>query len=114
AIYSLRDGQLAPKGPGYRWHVETLPEGARLEGTISLDEYPFGPRAQALAFHERREWLAEWPRHCRAFAWALAEAEARFYADAGPRSVRDFYERLGERIERAGPDEAVVQLGWGT
>ena len=113
-IYSLRGDRLESKGPEYTWCVEALPAGTRLGGTIVLDEYLFGPSTTDLPFNTWREWLAEFPAHCRAFAGDLAAYEAWFYGQFGPPEAREFCRRLGERIAAAGPDELYLQLGWGT
>ena len=113
AVYSLRGTRLEPKGAGHRWWVETLPTGARLSADVSLEEYLFGPRAQALSFNQRRAVLAELPRRAAAFAAALAAHEARFYAAAGQPALAAFARQLQQRAEQAAPDEGLLQIGWG-
>jgi CRISPR-associated protein Csm5 len=114
AIYSLRGNHLASKGPGYRWHVESLPVGTRLAGSVSLDEHLLGLPAASRSFGSRRDWLADLPRHCVAFATELARREAAFYREWGPPAPLDFYRRLLDRAERAERAEGLIQLGWGT
>jgi CRISPR-associated protein Csm5 len=114
-IYSLRNGRLVLRGPGNRWLVETLPQGTRLRLEIELDLGLFrsgeaglpGERAGSLQ-------LQGLLRACREFARALAQAEARFFRQAGPPSLAQFYDELLRRIEQAGLEEAYLQLGWGT
>lgn len=117
AVYSLRGDQLVPKGPGYRWAVETLPAGTRLQGSITLDEYLFSPPAQELPFSQQRRRLAELPRAARGFVRELARRESRFFSEHGQPRVGQFYHRLLERIEEMEQrrlEVGFLQLGWGT
>lgn len=113
AVYSVRGGRLEPKGEAYRWRVETLPAGARLVGSVSLDEHLFSPHARELSFNHERQWLAELPDHCLDFAWELAQQEREFYARAGQRALADFYQKLAKVAEGMGRREGLVQVGWG-
>ncbi len=114
-IYSLRNGRLALRGPGNRWLVETLPPGTRLRLEVELDHGLFRSGDAGLPAERAGSLrLQELLRACREFARALVEAEARFYRQAGPPSLAQFYEELLRRIAQAGPGEAYLQLGWGT
>lgn len=114
-IYSLRNGRLVLRRPGNRWLVETLPQGTRLPLEIELDLGLFRSGEAGLPAERAGSLqLQGLLRACREFARALAEAEARFYRQAGPPSLAQFYDELLRRIAQAGPGEAYLQLGWGT
>ncbi|HZU07467.1 MAG TPA: type III-A CRISPR-associated RAMP protein Csm5 [Chloroflexota bacterium] len=112
AVYSLRGGRLEPKGQGFRWYLEALPAGTRLAGTLALDEHLC--RVRQPDFGSQRAWLAQVARHCTAFARALAQAEARFYAEARLPALAAFYDQLAKQAASAASHEGLVQLGWGT
>lgn len=114
ATYTLRSGQLQPKGPGFRFWVEVVPAGRQLQGTLRIDEYILGPAAAALGLEGCRGWLADVAKHGRERAAALVAGELELYRRARLPRPAAFYDGLKKMVAGLGPDELLLQMSWGT
>lgn len=112
SIYSLRGGQLQPKGSGLRLSVETLAPGTQLTFEVGLDRYTLAHPELGLA--EKRGWLERLASICRKRAMELIAAEKAFYASHGPRPLLQFYQRLEDRAAGLGENRFLLQMAWGT
>lgn len=116
-VYSLqRSGKLVSKGPRFRFHLETLPAGTILEGSVRRDNYLLSPDiARRLKFDTRRDYLFNLMQHLKAHAQALIDEELAFFQHTGPQSVVDFYQHLAASLAKLPEKEScLLQIGWGT
>jgi CRISPR-associated protein Csm5 len=114
AIYSLRSGRLAPKGPSYRLNVIAFPAGTRLECAVSVDRWTLQQRSQRLDFGDAARWIETLAEQCRQAADVLIRSERGFYAEVGQPAPERFYRRLADASASLGPGEFLLPIGWGT
>lgn len=114
SLLTLRGDSLAPKGPGFRFYVETVPPGARLLGTLRLDDYLFTPQAARAGLGDKRSWIDEFDRACRSLATSLLRREIEFYSQARHSRAQQECERLRQVVRSLGDGQFLLQIGWGT
>ncbi len=112
SIYSLRGGELLSKGPGYRFSVEALKPGTRLDCRLSLDRYVLGH--PHLGLTERAGWLEGLASIARERARELIAGEKEFYAACHLRPLQQFYDRLEDRAAGLKENQFLLQMAWGT
>lgn len=108
------NGTLAPKN--FKLYPELLTPGWRFKMRMSLDLSPlreqYGP--DRLGLQDRRHWILEFAKYCRIAATNILEQESKFYHQyRRPRLAEWCEQRLAE-IQKFGPNECVLPLGWGT
>jgi CRISPR-associated protein Csm5 len=117
AVYSIQHQRaLAPKGPRYRFHLETIPEGVTFTAEVRRDNFILEPaQVRQLSFGERPEYLLRLPHHANRLAEQLIGQERDFYRRYGPARLVEFYERLRQTLAELDRDRAcLVQVAWGT
>ncbi len=95
--------------------MEALPGDVTFSGSITIDETLFSDAAEkVLHFRNRRHWLNELTARAQAHSMArIAELLEWFEkADQAYAAVAKFYRQLS--AAQLGPNQALVQLGWGS
>jgi CRISPR-associated protein Csm5 len=119
-LYSLSgppaEARLESKGEAWRFFVETLRSGARLEFVLRLDEFLLKPStAHHWGAAGKQDWVRRWMAHCNAFSRVVIAHERTFYAEHGLPRVKAFYDRLAHQADAAdSARECLLQMAWGT
>lgn len=106
---------LTPKNAQSPIELETTPGEVSFEGSITVDETLFSQIAESeLHFSNRRAWLDEMIARINVHSHARIEELADWFegADEGYGAIAGFYRQLREAA--LGPNQALVQLGWGS
>jgi CRISPR-associated protein Csm5 len=111
SVYSLRGEALESKGPGYRFSVEALKPGTRLNCRVGIGRGLFSEPSLGMA--ERRGWIEQICALGRARAAELIEAEVEFYSGCRLQPLTRFYRQLSDRLATLGENQTVLQLSWG-
>jgi len=116
AVYSLQAQKaLAPKGPRYRFHLETIPENVEFIAQARRDNYILEPDQASQLRFDKVEYLLRLPHHVNRLAAKLIEQERDFYRRYGPLPLVDFYDQLEEQLNQLDQDRAcLAQVAWGT
>ena len=95
--------------------MEALPGGMTFRGSITIDETLFNDTAEkTLHFRNRRHWLDELTARVQAHSLARITELLEWFENADPSyaAVANFYRQLS--TAQLGPNQALVQLGWGS
>ena len=95
--------------------LEALLPNRTLTGTITIDEYLFSPQAEReLHFGRRKRWLDELMARVQAYSKARLEKRLLpwFESISGAEKIANFYRQIYSL--KLAPDQALVQIGWGT
>jgi CRISPR-associated protein Csm5 len=93
--------------------VETIAAGHIFETSLRIDEYLFSRRAEKLGMAAKRGMIERLAETCRADAAARIEAERAYFTERNERTLQRFYDGLAARLEAAGPNTWLMQIGWG-
>ncbi|HID65097.1 MAG TPA: hypothetical protein EYP49_20450, partial [Anaerolineae bacterium] len=95
--------------------VEAVGPGTAFHTAITVDEYSFrGRAARQLGWRNKRRWLERLAYLGKGHAEERLIHEIRYHQERGPAPVHAFYtHRLKELRESLGPNEFLVQIGWG-
>jgi CRISPR-associated protein Csm5 len=119
SLYSLRGAperaQLRSKGDQWRFFVEVLTPGTRLQTSVRLDDYLLQPEiARYVGMTGKQGWVRGWLTYCNAFSQTVIAHELDFYGKHPVPRVRAFYDKLAHQVEAAEPGrECLLQMSWG-
>ena len=113
SVYSLRGDELRSKGNQFRFYVEALPKGTKLNFSIRRDDYLL--QSKKMKFDRQQDWLVNFVQHCNNFADALIDVELKFYEYYRLSPLQQFYQSLLRQFDQMDPDrECLLQMSWGT
>lgn len=117
AVYSINaHGKLIPKGQGYRFHIETIPEGVELWAHARRDNFILEPdQSSRLHFGKGSEYLLRLPRNVNRLANRLIQQESAFYKRYGSPYLCEFYGMLAKTLKNIDTERScLLQVAWGT
>jgi len=107
--------ELRSKGNQFRFYVETLSKGTKLNFAIRRDDYLLRSEHQQLRFDRRENWLMDFVQHCNTFSEALINEELNFYEYYRLGPLQQFYQSLLNQFDQLDAErECLLQISWGT
>ena len=105
---------LTRRSTGSPVELEALVGDRKFTGSLTIDERLFDPQAEReLHFANRRHWLNELLPRAQAHSQArIAKLVDWFEQAEGAEAIARFYRQLVD--VQLGPNQALVQLGWGS
>ena len=105
---------LTKKSAGSPIELEALKGDIRFQGTITVDDTLFESWAeQKLNFSNRKHWLDELMPRMQAHSLARIAPLIEWFEQAeGGARIANFYRQLSQAA--LGPNQGLVQLGWGS
>ncbi|NPV86939.1 MAG: type III-A CRISPR-associated RAMP protein Csm5 [Anaerolineae bacterium] len=113
-LFSLNQkGALAYKG-NFSIFAETIPLQTEFDLPMTINSYLFqSPAVEQLGFADRQALIGKLAGYCKSASNELIDQEIDFYANAGERRLKEFYENL--KAEQADFKSAFfLPLGWGS
>jgi len=94
--------------------LEAIRPNLAFEGSLRVDESLFTPQAdRVLRFNDRKHWLDELIPRVRQHSLARIEKHQEWFAEVeGADGIANFYHQMSRAA--LGPNQALLQLGWGT
>jgi len=116
---ALRTVQIYPtvtqESPGLNVDVEAVQRGTVFQTTITVEEYGFEQdAARQLGWEDKRRWIKRLPVLSKNHTQQRLENEFKYFQGSGrPVGAKRFYDELINAWSGLGPNEMIVQIGWG-